>query len=98
VPLKVAEACPEIVDLCRRSRELGMAASASDAGVGAGMARAAALGAAMNVRINLQGMSDDPEAAAMLGRADAVVRKTRDLAAEVEKTVWADLGGEVSNL
>jgi hypothetical protein len=43
-------------------------------------------------------MSDDPEAAAMLGRADAVVRKTRDLAAEVEKTVWADLGGEVSDL
>ncbi len=84
VPLEVAEACPEIVDLCRRSRELGMAASASDAGVGAGMARAAALGAAMNVRINLQGMSGDPEAAAMLDRADAAVRKTRDLAAAVE--------------
>jgi glutamate formiminotransferase/formiminotetrahydrofolate cyclodeaminase len=98
VPLEVAEVCPEIVELCRRSRELGMAASASDAGVGAGMARAAALGAAMNVRINLQEMSDDSEAAAMLDRADAAVRKTRDLAAEVEKTVWGGLGGEVSDL
>jgi len=98
VPLEVAEACPEVVDLCRRSRELGMAASASDAGVGAGMAQAAALGAAMNVRINLQRMSGDPEAAAMLDRADAALRKTRDLAAEVEKTVWRGLGGEVSDL
>jgi formiminotetrahydrofolate cyclodeaminase len=52
----------------------------------------------MNVRINLQEMSDDSEAAAMLDRADAAVRKTRDLAAEVEKTVWGGLGGEVSDL
>jgi formiminotetrahydrofolate cyclodeaminase len=75
-----------------------MAASASDAGVGAGMARAAALGAAMNVRINLQEMGDDPEAASMLKRAEAAVRKTRDLAAAVEETVWESLGGDVSVL
>ncbi len=98
VPLEVAEACPEVVDLCRRSRELGMAASASDAGVGAGMARAAALGAAMNVRINLQAMTDDPEAAAMLARADTAVRSTGKLAREVEHAVWGGLGGEVSDL
>jgi len=98
VPLEVAEMCPEVVKLCSRSREIGMAASASDAGVGAGMARAAALGAAMNVRINLQEMMDDQEAADMLARADAAVRTTRNLAAEVEKTVWGGLGGEVSDL
>jgi glutamate formiminotransferase/formiminotetrahydrofolate cyclodeaminase len=98
VPLEVAEACPEVVDLCRRARELGLAASASDAGVGAGMARAAALGAAMNVRINLQEMADDPEAAAMLVRADAAVKSTRQRAREVEEAVWAGLGGEVSDL
>ena len=78
VPLQVAEACPGVVELCDRARKLGMAASASDAGVGAGMARAAALGAAMNVRINLQEMADDPEAAEMLQRADAAVRRTRE--------------------
>jgi formiminotetrahydrofolate cyclodeaminase len=98
VPLEVAEACPEVVDLCRRARELGMTASASDAAVGAGMARAAAVGAAMNVRINLQEMRGDMTAADMLSRADAAVRATRDLAAEVETTVWGDLGGEVSDL
>jgi glutamate formiminotransferase/formiminotetrahydrofolate cyclodeaminase len=93
VPLDVAEACPEIVDLCDRARRLGMAASASDAGVGAGMARAAALGAAMNVRINLQGMADDTVAGGLLERADAAVEAARRRASEVEAAVWEALGG-----
>ncbi len=98
VPLEVAESCLEIVELCARSEELGMKASASDAGVGAGMARAAALGAAMNVRINLQELNNDPDAKAMLERADEAVRKTRQRAAEVEAEVWGSLGGDVSDL
>jgi len=98
VPLEVAERCPEIVELCVRAKELGMKASASDAGVGAGMTSAAALGAAMNVRINLQDLSDDLDAKAMLKRADEAVRKTRQRAAEVEADVWDSLGGDVSDL
>jgi glutamate formiminotransferase/formiminotetrahydrofolate cyclodeaminase len=98
VPLEVAESCPEIVKLCARAKELGMEASASDAGVGAGMARAAALGAAMNVRINLQDMADDPDAKAMLERADEAVRVARKSAEEVEAEVWGALGGDVSDL
>jgi glutamate formiminotransferase/formiminotetrahydrofolate cyclodeaminase len=98
VPLAVAEACPEVVELCARAKELGMKASASDAGVGAGMARAAALGAAMNVRINLQDMVDDPDAAEMLKSADEAVRTTRARAGEVEASVWSGLGGDVSDL
>ncbi|MFV2073764.1 MAG: cyclodeaminase/cyclohydrolase family protein, partial [Thermoanaerobaculales bacterium] len=98
VPLEVAEACPEIVELCAQARKLGMAASASDAGVGAAMARAAALGAAMNVRINLQGMEDDPEAAAMLERADNALRTVGSRAGEVEAEVWSTLGGDVNDL
>jgi glutamate formiminotransferase/formiminotetrahydrofolate cyclodeaminase len=93
VPLEVTEACPEIVGLCARARELGMAASASDAGVGAAMARAAALGAAMNVRINLQDMAGDPEAAAMLERAERALTETTRAAAELEAEVWGSLGG-----
>ena len=98
VPLEVAESCPEIVELCIRAKELGMEASASDAGVGAGMTRAAALGAAMNVRINLQELADDPDAKTMLERADEAVRRTRRAAAEIEAQVWGELGGEVSDL
>jgi glutamate formiminotransferase/formiminotetrahydrofolate cyclodeaminase len=93
VPLEVTEACPEIVDLCGRAKKLGMAASASDAGVGAAMARAAALGAAMNVRINLQDLTDDPDAVAMLERADAALAATIVAATELEAEVWHGLGG-----
>jgi len=57
------------------------------------MARAAALGAAMNVRINLQDMADDPEAAAMLDRADTAVAATCEAAAALEAEVWEGLGG-----
>jgi len=92
VPLEVAEACPEIAELCRRALQIGMPASASDAGVGAGMARAAADGAAMNVYINLQDMADDPEAAQLLRRADEAVNKTGSTADEVEAEVWRRLG------
>jgi glutamate formiminotransferase/formiminotetrahydrofolate cyclodeaminase len=92
VPLGVAEACPEIADLCRRARRLGMPASASDAGVGAGMVRAAAAGAVMNVYINLQEMGDDPEARDLLRRADAALDATRGIADELEDEVWRALG------
>ncbi len=47
----------------------------------------------MNVRINLQDTADDPEAAAMLERADKAVRETSRAAAELEAEVWGSLGG-----
>lgn len=92
VPLEVTEACPEIVELCARAAEAGMAASASDAGVGASMARACASGAAMNVRINLQDMASDPEAAEMLARADAALARTEEAAAALEAEIWRRIG------
>jgi len=69
-----------------------MKASASDAGVGATMARSAAVGAAMNVRINLQDMADDPDAADMLKRAEAALDQTDIAAQEVVEEVWSRLG------
>jgi glutamate formiminotransferase/formiminotetrahydrofolate cyclodeaminase len=92
VPLGVAELCPEIVELCERAAELGMVASVSDAGVGATMARAAVVGAAMNVRINLQEMTDDPEAAALLDRAGAALQATIEAADRFVAEVWKRLG------
>ena len=92
VPLEVVEMCPEIVDLCRRALEAGMKASGSDAGVGATMARSAAVGAAMNVRINLQDMIDDAEAAVMLERADAALERTEQEATALVAEVWRRLG------
>jgi glutamate formiminotransferase/formiminotetrahydrofolate cyclodeaminase len=94
VPLTVTEACPEIVELCAKAREIGLEASASDAGVGATMARACAVGAAMNVRINLMDMADDPEARELLKRADGALQRTEERAAEVVGEVWRLLGRE----
>lgn len=94
VPLAVVEMCPEIVELCRRALDVGMKASGSDAGVGATMARSAAVGAAMNVSINLQEMADDAEAADMLQRADAALRKTEIAAEALVAEVWRRLGRE----
>jgi glutamate formiminotransferase/formiminotetrahydrofolate cyclodeaminase len=92
VPLTVTEACPEIVQLCERAANAGMKASASDAGVGAGMARACACGAAMNVRINLQDMAADPDAADMLERADRALTATEEAAEALVGEIWRRLG------
>jgi len=92
VPLGVAESCPEIAGLSRRARKLGLPASASDAGVAAGMARAAAAGAAMNVYINLKGMEGDDAARDLLTRADAALEGTCVIADELERDVWRELG------
>ncbi len=92
VPLSVAETCPEIVALCARAAELGMAASVSDAGVGAAMAGACAIGAAMNVHINLQGMADDAEARELAHRADRALKQAREGADALENEVWRRLG------
>jgi glutamate formiminotransferase/formiminotetrahydrofolate cyclodeaminase len=92
VPLEVAEACPELAELCGKAAELGMRASVSDGGVAAAMVRAAVVGAAMNVRINLQDMKSDAEAGDMIERADAAVERTSAIAAQVEASVWKRLG------
>lgn len=78
VPMVTLEACPEIVELCREVARIGLQASLSDAGTGAEMARAAAAGAYQNVCINLPGLADRSAAAALLARADAAWRATRD--------------------
>jgi glutamate formiminotransferase/formiminotetrahydrofolate cyclodeaminase len=96
VPLSVAEACPRVVELCRHALEIGMPATASDAGVGAGMAAAAAVGAAMNVYINLHEMADDAEAAEYLRRADDAVAQTASAARSVQDEVWRRFGRDGS--
>lgn len=58
VPLKVARLAEESFDIIKAMAEIGNPNSVSDAGVGALCARAAVKGAAMNVRINLQGFED----------------------------------------
>jgi formiminotetrahydrofolate cyclodeaminase len=56
------------------------------------MVRAAAVGAAMNVLINLRDLEGDAEAGELRSRAEAALRRTEELSAAVEAEVWKRLG------
>jgi glutamate formiminotransferase/formiminotetrahydrofolate cyclodeaminase len=65
--------------------------SVSDAGVGALCARTAVKGAYLNVRINAQGMEENPEVKHMLARAEEL-NKATDTA---EQEVWDIVMGKI---
>jgi glutamate formiminotransferase/formiminotetrahydrofolate cyclodeaminase len=69
VPLRVMETALASMDVIRSMAEIGNPASVSDAGVGAVCARAAVLGAGLNVRINARDLRDRDAAAAYVERA-----------------------------
>lgn len=87
VPLRTMQAACECFDLCEAMAETGNPASVSDAGVGALAARAAVLGAGLNVRINAAGLKDRPEADRLVGEANALVEKANMREAEIMKIV-----------
>jgi formiminotetrahydrofolate cyclodeaminase len=59
VPMQLAEACVEILELCPESADKGNVMAVSDIGVGALMAEAALRAAALNVWINLGSIKDE---------------------------------------
>lgn len=59
VPMRIAEACASIMDLCRPAAEKGNINAISDVGVGILMAEAGLRSAALNVLINLGMIKDD---------------------------------------
>jgi glutamate formiminotransferase/formiminotetrahydrofolate cyclodeaminase len=92
VPLEVMRRAGEALSLAAAVARQGMKASASDAGVGALMARAAAEGAWLNVRINTPNLKDRGFAARCLADADALLAEIRREAEEVHRTVVAAIG------
>lgn len=91
IPLRVLEACPELIELNRQVASIGLQASLSDAGVGAQMARAAGAGAYQNVCINLAGLRDATRKESLLGRADAAWERTQALHLEAEREILVKL-------
>ena len=59
VPLRVAEACVEVMELCTPAAEKGNKNAVSDAGVAVLMAEAGLRSAALNVLINLAWIKDE---------------------------------------
>lgn len=83
VPLRTMRASYEVFDVVEAMAEKGNPASVSDAGVGALAARAAVLGAQLNVRINAAGLKDRETADKLLAEAAEIAAK----ACEREKTI-----------
>ena len=75
VPLQTMKASMLVFDICRAMAEEGNPNSVSDAGVGALAARAAVLGAALNVKINAGSLTDRAVAEPLIAEADAMVAK-----------------------
>lgn len=94
IPLRVLEACPDLISLCRDVARIGLQASLSDAGVGAQMARAAGAGAYQNVCINLASLHDAARKEQLLIRADAAWARTRELHALAEEEILVKLRSE----
>ncbi|MBU0685082.1 MAG: cyclodeaminase/cyclohydrolase family protein [Thermoplasmatota archaeon] len=60
VPLETASACADVLEKSARVAELGTVSASSDVGVAVLLAETGFKGAAMNVNINLAGISDAP--------------------------------------
>ena len=72
VPLNTMRTAVKVLPLCRLMMQQGNPNSISDAGVGALAARAAVLGAGLNVKINAASLKDRAKADALIAEAEAL--------------------------
>ena len=91
VPLETIKATMETFPLIRAMAEEGNPNSVSDAGVGALAARAAVLGACLNVKINAGGLKDREVADKLVGDANALAAEACKLEAEILEIVNAKI-------
>jgi glutamate formiminotransferase/formiminotetrahydrofolate cyclodeaminase len=88
VPLRTMECSVASLEVIEQAAREGNPASISDAGVGALCARSAALGAELNVRINVGDLSDADERGRYLARAEELGRAAQ----AAEQTVLGLVG------
>ena len=87
VPLHTMQASFKVFELCKAMAEEGNPNSVSDAGVGVLAARAAVLGAGLNVKINASGLKDRETADKLVSEANELIKKANELEAEIMKIV-----------
>ena len=73
VPLDVAKACVEVIELCTQAAEQGNQGAVSDAGVAVLMAEAGLRSAALNVIINIHAIKDEAFSTRVQGELDALL-------------------------
>ncbi len=83
VPLRTMKASYETFALCKTMAEEGNPASVSDAGVGAVAARAAVLGAGLNVKINAHQLTDKAVAEKLIAEAEELIQKANQAEQEI---------------
>jgi formiminotetrahydrofolate cyclodeaminase len=91
VPLRVAEACVAVMDLCRPVAEKGNANAVSDVGVGILMAEAGLRSAALNVLINLGWIKDAAYVSQTRQKLDALMKGKPALRDEIYQLVVSRL-------
>ncbi|MEI6019924.1 MAG: glutamate formimidoyltransferase [Bacteroidota bacterium] len=92
IPFKVMELSYESLELIKTMVEEGNPNSVTDAGVGALCARAAVIGAFMNVRINATGYNDKKFVEEIVAKGKNIEEKTIAAEAEILKAVNLKIG------
>ncbi len=92
VPLNTMKESFKVFELCKAMAQEGNPNSVSDAGVGALAARAAVLGAGMNVRINAASLDDKEAAKQLIDEANELVAKANAAEAEITAIVDQKIG------
>lgn len=87
VPLRTMKAAYDTFDIVEAMAKDGNPNSVSDAGVGALAARAAVLGAQLNVKINAAGLKDREEADKLTAEAAAIAKKACEREQEILEIV-----------
>jgi glutamate formiminotransferase/formiminotetrahydrofolate cyclodeaminase len=87
VPLQTAQLSLEVLRLAERMVLIGNLNAITDAGTAGALCRAAVSAAGANVRINLSGMNDDPQAEKMLDQLAAVEKDINMLYAALQNHV-----------
>ena len=91
VPLRTMKESMKVFELCRAMVNEGNPNSVSDAGVGVLAARAAVLGAGMNVKINAGSLKDRTVADALIAEANELIAKANAEEAEITALVETKL-------
>ena len=91
VPLRTMKESFKVFELCRAMVLEGNPNSVSDAGVGVLAARAAVLGAGMNVKINAGSLKDRAVAQALIAEANELIARANEQEIEITKIVETKL-------
>lgn len=91
VPMQIAEACVEVLDLCTPMAEKGNVRAVSDVGVAALLAEAGLRSAALNVLINLSAIKDQDFVERESARLNSLLEGRSELKEEIYNLVKGKL-------